>query len=318
MSHPAPRVSVVMSAYNDAARVDRAVDSILAQTWADLELIAINDGSSDETGSILDAAARRDPRVRVYHQENQGLTRSLIRGCELAQGEYIARQDADDWSHPRRIEEQVALIESSPRIGFVSCATEYVGPREEHLCIMRRPGDVERATTALLHERMGPPAHGSVLIRKAAYRSVGGYRAEFRYSQDSDLWLRLAERWLIAYLPEVRYHHRKEATSISGARRQQQSEFARLAHACRAARQDGHREDDLLGVAERLSAQIESATAAHASTGDGGMAVNYLIGSQLAQNGDLRARDYLYGIILRRPWHWRAWLRLIQTWSPFA
>lgn len=305
-----PRVSVVMSACNDAEHVGRAVASILTQTFRDFELIVIDDGSRDDTGAVLEVHANADPRVRVIRQENRGLTLSLIAGCAMARGEYIARQDADDWSHPRRLEEQVALLDGNPRVGFASCATEYVGPAGEHLCYMHRPVDPELATSGLLNARQGPPAHGSVMIRKTAYEAVGGYRAEFRYSQDSDLWLRLAENWLVAYLPEVRYQHRKEADSISGAQRAEQSEFARLAHACRAARLAGTSEQVSLQSAEALSRRLAQTRKNRIPAKQG--EISYLIGSQLVRNGDARAAHYLWSVIRRHPWHWRAWLRLLQ------
>ena len=88
-----PLISVVMSVFNDAQHVATALDSVLSQEAVDLEFIVIDDGSTDGTGQILDGYAARDPRLRVIHQENSGLTRSLIRGCNQARGKYIARQD---------------------------------------------------------------------------------------------------------------------------------------------------------------------------------------------------------------------------------
>lgn len=305
-----PRVSVVMGVRDGANTLLRAVASILEQTHADLEFIVVDDGSTDGTPGLLDRLARADARLRVDHQPGGGLTSALIRGCALARGEFIARQDADDWSHRQRIQDQLELLDGDPRIDFVSCATEFVGPGDEHLSVLRRPTDAEVATRGLLLERMGPPAHGSVMFRRSAYEAVGGYRAEFRYSQDSDLWLRLGERGRIAYVPEVRYHHRKDAAGISGSRRVQQSEFARIAHACRAARVAGRSETELLEAAAQLSA---AAPAAAGASGDAGLAISYLIGSQLARNGDRRARRYLWPVLARRPWHWRAWLRLGQA-----
>ena len=95
-----PEVSVVMSVYNGASNLAATMDSILSQEGVELEFIVVNDGSTDETGEILDDYARRDDRVRVIHQENTGLTRALIRGCAAATGEFIARQDAGDVSLP--------------------------------------------------------------------------------------------------------------------------------------------------------------------------------------------------------------------------
>ena len=93
-----PEVSVLMSVYNGARYLRAAIESVLSQQGVDFELLAVNDGSTDKSGSILDEYAARDPSVRVIHQENLGLTRALIRGCNEARGRFIARQDADDVS----------------------------------------------------------------------------------------------------------------------------------------------------------------------------------------------------------------------------
>jgi hypothetical protein len=232
----------------------------------------------------------------------------------VARGSYIARHDSDDWSHPERIAEQVALIESDPRIGFVSCATQFVGPADESLVVVRRVLDPEAATYGLLHERQGPPAHGSVLMRAENYREAGGYREPFHFSQDSDLWLRLAAKSWIAYLPEVRYFHRKDASSTSGARRETQLRFAKIAHRCREARDARLPEDALLEEAMQLSSQLREAREglrAHDASAE--IAMTYLLGSQLARNGDPRARSYLYRVLSAQPWHLKAWIRLVQS-----
>ena len=93
-----PTVSVVLSVRNGGADLPKALETILNQSFSDLELIAINNGSTDGTREFLDQIV--DPRVRVYHQEDQGLAAALNRGISLARGRYIARQDHDDWALP--------------------------------------------------------------------------------------------------------------------------------------------------------------------------------------------------------------------------
>jgi len=308
-----PRVSVVMSVYNDADRVEHAVRGVLAQDFHELELIVVNDGSSDASGVLLDRLAAEDARLHVVHQQNAGLTRALIRGCADARGELIARQDSDDWSHPQRISEQVALLDSDPRIGFVSCATEYIGPGNEHLSVMHRPANPDVATRGLLEERQGPPAHGSVMFRKSLYETVGGYRPEFHYSQDSDLWLRMAEQALIAYLPEVRYIALREIEGASGAQRPIQRKLGELSQLCRLARLDGRDEQVHLRVAREISEGIRSGTQTSGHDNGASLDQAYLLGSQLARNRDARARAYLWKVLQARPWHMKAWIRMMQT-----
>ncbi len=311
----APRVSFVMSVYNDADRVTRSVKSILNQTLSDLELIIVNDGSTDQTESILHQLAQSDERIIVVTQENAGLTKALIRGCELARGEYIARQDSDDWSEPTRIEKQVGLLVSNERIGFVSCFGQFVGPGEEHLNTVIRDHDPENATHRLLHHKEGPPAHGSVMFRKSLYDAVGGYRPEFYFSQDSDLWLRMAEKSLIAYVPEQLYSALREAEGISGAHRPVQAEFGQLCHAAREARLKQKPEQPILEQAQSLRSQLLARKKSNkAQNGNANsMKVAYLLGSQLVHNKDARARAYLLSVLKSRPWHMKAWFRLVQS-----
>lgn len=309
-----PRVSVVMSVFNDAERLEAAVSSILKQTFLDLELIVVDDGSSDGSGVLLDRLADSDPRLRAVHQENSGLTRALIRGCNEARGEFIARQDSDDWSHPQRIAEQATLIESDDSIGFVSCATQYVGPRGEPLLEIFRSTDPEEATRGLRVRREGPPAHGSVLFRRSLYESVGGYRWQFYFAQDSDLWLRMVERARIAYLPSIRYVHLRETGGTSGAQRPAQRRFGELGQLCRQARQRGIGDSQLLEIAAELTARVAGSVAQPSSTRSGAVAdAAYFIGSQLVANGDARSKYYLWEAITLQPWRWKAWIRLLQS-----
>lgn len=309
-----PRVSVVMSVHNDAARVEVAVRSILTQTFQDLELIVIDDGSSDGSADVLDQLAAGDARLHVVRQQNTGLTRALIRGCALARGEYIARQDSDDWSHPQRIAEQVALLDADPGLGFASCAVRYVGPADEPLCVVTRDPDSQTATEGLREHRQGPPAHGSVMFRRSLYQKVGGYREAFHYAQDSDLWLRMVEQDRIGYLAEIRYLHRKEASSTSGAARAAQKRFGELGHLCRQARLAGQSEAPFLAEAEALARQVKAGIAQTPAGRRRALAdANYLIGAMLTANRDARARRYLGQAIRLCPWRARPWVRLGQS-----
>jgi glycosyltransferase involved in cell wall biosynthesis len=307
-----PLVSFVMSVHNDAATLRGSLRSVLDQTHRSLEAVVVDDGSTDDSAAILAECAAHDARVRVLSQPNGGLTDALIRACEAARGVLIARHDADDWSHPERVADQIALITADERIGFVSCATQYIGPEGEPLTVVSRDGDPEQATRDLLTRRLGPPAHGSVMFRRDVYEKVGGYRREFLFAQDSDLWLRMAEQCWIGYVPAIRYVHRKEAYSTSGARRAAQRRFGELGHLCRAARLNGESEAPWLDEARALARDVRDAPD---GTGDANAVdtVNYLLGSQLTRNNDARGRKYLWRVIRSRPWHLRSWARLLQS-----
>lgn len=305
----APRVSVVMSVYNDSARLIRALDGILDQDFSDFEIIVVDDGSTDQTSLVLEQYRKRDPRICVITQENTGLTRALIRGCAAARGEFIARHDADDWSSPKRLSTQVDILDSDLRVGFVSSATQFVGPQQEPLELVRQSLESEVATERLLNDRVGPPAHGSVVFRRSLYEAVGGYRAEFYFGQDSDLWLRMAERSLIAYSTEVLYTACRDVDTISGRMGRVQQQFGDIGLACRAARRAGHSDSQVLQEAARLTDLIR--TSRRSGSGyAGASSMAYLIGSSLSKRGHASARNYLWQAIRLNPLNWRAWARL--------
>src|SRR6516225_9750261 len=135
-----PEVSVVMSVYNGASDLAVSVDSILSQEGVEFEFIVVNDGSTDQSGQILNEYAQRDSRLRIIHQENAGLTRALIRGCQAVRGEFIARQDAGDISLPNRLQSQATLLREHHNCVLVSCWTDMIGPKGEFLYSLRGTG----------------------------------------------------------------------------------------------------------------------------------------------------------------------------------
>lgn len=308
-----PRISIVMSVFNNADSVERAIVSIRNQTFSDFEFVAINDGSTDGTGEILQRISAGDSRLRILDQANTGLTKALIRGCAVARGTYIARQDADDFSEPTRLEKQVDFLDRNPDVGFVSCSTRYIGPRDEILNVVTRPSDPYAATHGLLHERLGPPAHGSVMFRKSVYDHVGGYRPEFYFGQDSDLWMRMAGHTRIGYVSEVLYSFRWHSGSITGSSRELQKRFGELGQACNSARLNGAPEEPFFDEARQLSEQIRTGKIPKTSSGSSELEMAYLIGSQLAGIGDSRACGYLWQVLRQQPWYWKAWVRLGQS-----
>ena len=121
-----PVISVLMSVYNEELYLDESIPSIINQTYKSWELIIIDDGSTDKTSEILKEYQKKDARIKVYSQENQGLTKSLNRAATLAKGTYLARQDADDLSDQKRFETQVKKLEENKQFVLVSSAINYL------------------------------------------------------------------------------------------------------------------------------------------------------------------------------------------------
>lgn len=227
-------LSVVMAVYNGGARLQATLDSIFAQSEGRFELIVIDDGSSDDTPSILRAC--RDPRLRVLtNAVNEGLSPSLVRGCADARAEVIARHDCGDLSHPERFAKQLSVLEREPDVVLLSCYTRYRAPGGEELYVAEGDGEtVRRSLREDSVERIrGLSHHGSAMFRRDDYVAAGGYRARFRVAQDLDLWVRLAERGRIVFVPEVLYEAAVEPGAISTHRRAEQIESARIALALR-------------------------------------------------------------------------------------
>lgn len=296
-----PTVSVVMGVFNGAKYVETALTSVLRQEGVDFELVVVDDGSVDGTPDILRRAASRDTRVRVITQPNTGLTSALVAGCEAARGRLIARQDADDISLPGRLAAQAGRLDAEPELSLVSCWGYLVGPEGEVLLEERRATAAADATAELLEARRGPAGHGSAMFRAADYRAAGGYRREFRYAQDWDLWFRLMQRGRFACVPERLYALRVWGGSITAARRRQQERLFELARLCHDERGRGGAEAGALLEAERVSAE------AMAGRGPSTEEISYFIGKCLLDRGDRRSRRYLLRRARKAPWDVRAW-----------
>lgn len=218
-----PLISVVMSIYNGERYLREAIKSILNQTWKDFEYIVVDDGSTDSSLAILQSI--KDERLRIIANEtNLGQTRCLNRGLQLARGQYIARQDADDLSLPARFEQQVAFLDTRPEIGLLGTCVikidESGQKQKRHLTCVT---NVEIQRSLLLSNQF---VHGSVMFRRSCLEKVGSYDERYRLAQDYDLWLRMAEWYEVYNLKEPLYLWRMHAQSISSSRRTDQDRYA--------------------------------------------------------------------------------------------
>ncbi|MBI2482792.1 glycosyltransferase [Candidatus Uhrbacteria bacterium] len=207
-----PLVSVVMSVYNGERFLRESIDSILAQTHQNLELVLVNDGSQDRTRVIV--ASYRDPRIRfIDRTENWGLTRSLNEGLQHARGEYIARLDAGDTALPHRVAAQVAFLAQHPEVGILGSGIVLFANQQTLREYTYTTLHAEIAD--LLFRFVNPMPHSTLMFRRAVIEQLGGYCPQFLRSQDYDLLLRATTCTRLASLPEVLVRWRFDPSSLT-------------------------------------------------------------------------------------------------------
>ncbi len=183
-----PKVSVLMSVYNGEKYLRESIDSILNQTFTDFEFLITDDGSTDSSRDIIESY--NDSRIVLYNnEENMGLTKSLNIGIHRARGEYIARQDADDVSHPDRLKMQYEYMETN-NCDVTCCRYQYIDKRGKRLLWVSEIFSSQSLKRTLI-DLKDPIAHGSVLMNKNSLVDAGEYNESFEFSQDYELWLRL-------------------------------------------------------------------------------------------------------------------------------
>lgn len=191
-----PAISILMPVYNAAHTLDAAIDSMLSQTFEEFELVAVDDGSSDETLPMLREAARMDTRIVPVSTPHGGIVPALRAGLAVCKGRVIARMDGDDRSHPERLEKQFALLEARPEIGLVSCRVEFGGCRDScagYAAYVDWMNSLQTPEAIAVNRfRESPLAHPSVMFRRDCLERHGGYR-EGPFPEDYDLWLRWLE-----------------------------------------------------------------------------------------------------------------------------
>ncbi|MBE2199079.1 MAG: glycosyltransferase family 2 protein [Anaerolinea sp.] len=213
-------VSVIMSVLNGEPYLTRAVDSILNQTYPYFEFIIIDDGSTDNTWQILTHYAQADSRVVLIRNEhNMGYTRSLNKGIAQAQGEFVARQDADDISHCERLARQIAFLIDHPQVGLLGTLPQFIDANDAVLPIARYALLTDNKSIQEELYNSNCFRHGSIIMRRTCLDMVGVYNADLEPSEDYDLWLRLAEVTELANLPEPLYLYREHMASESSKRR---------------------------------------------------------------------------------------------------
>lgn len=211
-----PLVSVIMPVYNPGRFLDAAILSIRTQTLTDLELILIDDGSTDGSDQVLRRHAAADRRISVIGVPHAGVATALNRGLAAASADLVARMDADDEALPDRLERQVAALETLPDVAVLGSGMETIDAEDRVVGKAVPFTDPAMIREGLLHANH--LHHPTVIMRRNIVLEAGGYRPAFTASEDYDLWLRLSEHYDLGNLPDILLRYRVHDAQASGRR----------------------------------------------------------------------------------------------------
>jgi glycosyltransferase involved in cell wall biosynthesis len=209
-----PKVSVIIPTHNRAHYICEAIDSALAQTYQNVEIVVVDDGSTDDTRAVL---KDYEDKIHYYYQENQGVSAALNFGIEMSSGQYLAFLDDDDIWFPKMLEVQVAYLEVHPDVGMVHAdmliMEEGSGDPRPRKRGLSRPIPSGYVFTELIQGNfiMG----STMVVRRSCLDKVGLFDPELRVAEDMDLWLRIAQRFPITYLNRSLGIRRLHGTNIS-------------------------------------------------------------------------------------------------------
>ncbi len=214
-------VSVIMSTYNSKDKIKYSIESIINQSYKNIELLIVDDGSTDSTSHVVETFIKENKNIKLYkNMKNIGLTKSLNFLIKKSQGKYIARQDDDDISHLDRIKKQVELIE---RLNLDFCSSRAFTIDKNR----KIPGFSFYLPKKLLIKYKNPFIHGSLLITKKAIDEIGGYDNDFYYSQDYKLMTELLNKgFKYKFTDEILYTLNTK-NNISSNKKSEQKYYAK-------------------------------------------------------------------------------------------
>lgn len=207
-------ISIIIPVYNGAAYLGAALQSVLQQSYRPLEIIVINDGSTDETAAIVSTFQQGlypehgAPSIHYFYQPNGGPATARNRGVAQAQGELLAFLDADDWWHPQKLERQMALFAQQPALGYVVT----------HMCTHLEAQTSWPNSLNQAHYQHEPPCFlpSALVVRRSVFQQIGNFDERYRYSDDADWFLRAKDAAIpFAVAPETLVYKRIHATNLS-------------------------------------------------------------------------------------------------------
>jgi glycosyltransferase involved in cell wall biosynthesis len=212
-----PRMAAIIGTWNRAHYLPDAIHSLLEQTLEDIEVIVADDGSTDDTRAVVEAID--DPRLRHLPGPHVGISGNLNRAIAATSCEYVALLDSDDWALPQRLERQLAVLEARPDVGVVGARMTEVDDegRELRPRVTFAGGDVNGPLL-----KFNPISNSCAAFRRSAVLEAGGFDTSYSCTVDWDLWLRVADRWVVHTLDEVLGVRRMHMGNISIQREREQ------------------------------------------------------------------------------------------------
>lgn len=219
-------VSIVLSVYNGEKFIEQAIKSVENQTYADWELIIIDDGSNDRTEAIIKDYLKTDDRIKYYKKTNSGLTKSLNYGLEKVNSKYIARLDADDIWVENKLEKQIQFLEKNDDIYICGCAFSEIDENGNYICPQRTIFLKDNTDIQNNLCKCNPFFHSSVVFRSIILKQIGMYNEDFKYAQDYEYWVRILSKYKGANIPDVLAYRRYSDNMISAKKEKEQRQYA--------------------------------------------------------------------------------------------
>jgi glycosyltransferase involved in cell wall biosynthesis len=214
-----PKVSVITVTFNREAFIREAINSVLAQSFTDWELLVIDDASTDNTKSIVDEYISKDSRIKYFRNEqNLGIAKTRNRGLELAEGEYIAPLDSDDvWLDKNKLQKQVEFLDINQDYAMLGGGIMHIDANSRHIKKVLYP--VYDSTIRNIILQFNPFPQSSLLYRKRVALGCGGYSESYKICDDYDLWLKMGLEHKFTNIPQVLTGYRVHTTNITHTKR---------------------------------------------------------------------------------------------------